>query len=219
MIVPASQKKKNTFERKCPLLISNIDAHQENDWRSSKIVTNIQIMLAHNFHSNILSFFTLSWIVVTVISLQCFNLSDHFHHITKPVRHLGVLKIWRELLQHIEIILLICLSEQFQFVSQRHRGFPFSITLYINGIMVARLSSCCEYRYAPGFQQGRKSCFRLIWLAGGIPCYRFDRRFHIIRWYVCGNVLKHTMNLICLDVRVSETNTAPASKWVPQTTG
>ncbi|XP_047197046.1 uncharacterized protein LOC124852351 [Hippoglossus stenolepis] len=38
--------------------------------------------------------------------------------------------------------------------------------------MVARISSCCEYRYAPGFQQGRKSCFRLSWLAGGIPCHR-----------------------------------------------
>ncbi|GLD54338.1 uncharacterized protein AKAME5_000697300 [Lates japonicus] len=63
-------------------------------------------------------------------------------------------------------------SEQFQFVSQRHRGYPFSATLYVNGIMVARISSCCEYRYAPGFQQGRKSCFRLAWLAGGVPCYR-----------------------------------------------
>ncbi|KAM8886292.1 uncharacterized protein AB9W97_013469 [Spinachia spinachia] len=63
-------------------------------------------------------------------------------------------------------------GEQFQFVSQRHRGFPFSATLYVNGIMAARISSCCEYRYAPGFQQGRRSCFRLAWLAGGMPCYR-----------------------------------------------
>lgn len=38
--------------------------------------------------------------------------------------------------------------------------------------MAARISSCCEYRYAPGFQQGRKSCFRLSWLTGGIPCHR-----------------------------------------------
>ncbi|XP_021180203.2 glutamate-rich protein 3 [Fundulus heteroclitus] len=67
---------------------------------------------------------------------------------------------------------LVTAGEQFQFVSQRHRGFPFSATLYVNGIMVARISSCCEYRYAPGFQQGRKSCFRLSWLAGGMPCYR-----------------------------------------------
>ncbi|XP_065804325.1 uncharacterized protein [Labrus bergylta] len=67
---------------------------------------------------------------------------------------------------------LVAAGEQFQFVSQRHRGFPFSTTLYVNGIMVARISSCCEYRYAPGFQQGRRSCFRLTWLAGGMPCYR-----------------------------------------------
>nr|XP_008274652.1 PREDICTED: glutamate-rich protein 3-like [Stegastes partitus] len=67
---------------------------------------------------------------------------------------------------------LVTPGEQFQFVSQRHRGYPFSATLYVNSIMVARISSCCEYRYAPGFQQGRKSCFRLAWLAGGIPCYR-----------------------------------------------
>ncbi|KAK5601985.1 hypothetical protein CRENBAI_018172 [Crenichthys baileyi] len=60
---------------------------------------------------------------------------------------------------------LVIAGEQFQFVSQRHRGFPFSATLYVNGIVVARISSCCEYRYAPGFQQGRKSCFRLNWLA------------------------------------------------------
>uniref|UniRef100_A0A3P8V7E5 DUF4590 domain-containing protein n=1 Tax=Cynoglossus semilaevis TaxID=244447 RepID=A0A3P8V7E5_CYNSE len=63
-------------------------------------------------------------------------------------------------------------GEQFQFISQRHRGYPFSATLYVNGIMVGRISSCCEYRYAPGFQQGKKSCFRLMWQAGGLPCYR-----------------------------------------------
>ncbi|KAK7934318.1 hypothetical protein WMY93_005214 [Mugilogobius chulae] len=63
-------------------------------------------------------------------------------------------------------------GEQFQFISQRHRGYPFSATFYVNGLMVARISSCCEYRYNPGFQQGKKSCFRLAWLAGGVPCYR-----------------------------------------------
>ncbi|XP_061674256.1 glutamate rich 3-like isoform X2 [Syngnathoides biaculeatus] len=63
-------------------------------------------------------------------------------------------------------------GDLFTFVSQRHRGFPFSASLYVNGMKVARLSSCCEYRYAPGFQQGKKSCFRLSWLTGGIPCHR-----------------------------------------------
>ncbi|KAK9974321.1 hypothetical protein ABG768_022425 [Culter alburnus] len=63
-------------------------------------------------------------------------------------------------------------GEQFQFTSQRHLGFPFSATIFVNGIMAARISSCCEYRYAPGFQQGRRSCFRLTRLNGGKPCYK-----------------------------------------------
>lgn len=42
-------------------------------------------MLAHNLHSNSLSFCTLSWIVVTVFSQQYFNQSDDFHHITKLI--------------------------------------------------------------------------------------------------------------------------------------
>ncbi|XP_070411325.1 glutamate rich 3-like [Nothobranchius furzeri] len=69
---------------------------------------------------------------------------------------------------------LVTPGDQFQFVSQRHRSHPFSATFYINGIVATRLSSCCEYRYAPGFQQGRKSCFRLTWLAGGMPCHRSE---------------------------------------------
>ncbi|XP_076854750.1 uncharacterized protein LOC143509829 [Brachyhypopomus gauderio] len=63
-------------------------------------------------------------------------------------------------------------GEQFQFTSQRHVGYPFSATFYVNGIMAGRISSCCEYRYTPGFQQGRKSCFQLSRLNGGKPCYK-----------------------------------------------
>ncbi|XDV20156.1 hypothetical protein PO909_025530 [Leuciscus waleckii] len=63
-------------------------------------------------------------------------------------------------------------GEQIQFTSQRHLGFPFSATIFVNGIMAARISSCCEYRYAPGFQQGRRSCFRLTRLNGGKPCFK-----------------------------------------------
>ncbi|KAM9821627.1 uncharacterized protein ACBT44_007139 isoform 4-T4 [Syngnathus typhle] len=67
---------------------------------------------------------------------------------------------------------LLTPGDQFQFISQRHRSFPFSASLYVDGIKVGRISSCCEYRYSPGFQQGKKSCFRLSWLAGGMPCHR-----------------------------------------------
>ncbi|KAL4646506.1 hypothetical protein GN956_G9393 [Arapaima gigas] len=63
-------------------------------------------------------------------------------------------------------------GDQFQFVSKRHQGVPFSVTMYVNGTVVARISSCCEYSYAPGVQQGRGSCFRVSRLSGGQPCPR-----------------------------------------------
>ncbi|KAM4663378.1 uncharacterized protein O3C94_011607 [Discoglossus pictus] len=63
-------------------------------------------------------------------------------------------------------------GESFQFISKRHYGFPFSASLYINGLIAARISSCCEYRYHVGFQQGRRGCFRIAELSGGTPCYR-----------------------------------------------
>ncbi|XP_075435641.1 uncharacterized protein LOC142472437 [Ascaphus truei] len=63
-------------------------------------------------------------------------------------------------------------GETFQFTSKRHYGFPFSASVYINGLIAARISACCEYRYHVGFQQGRRGCFRITQLCGGKPCYR-----------------------------------------------
>lgn len=121
--------------------------------------------------------------------MQRFLQSQHLYHLLhlshNPTHE--TFMVTATLRRPLSNIFSLCLSEQFQFVSRRHRGFPFSITLYLNGIMVARFSSCCEYRYAPGFQQGRKSSFRLIWLAGGIPCSRLDRSFRITCLYKCGN--------------------------------
>ncbi|XP_078083677.1 uncharacterized protein LOC144503048 [Mustelus asterias] len=62
--------------------------------------------------------------------------------------------------------------EQFQFASRRHFGFPFSATIYVNGMVAARISWCCEHKYPSGFQQGKLSCFRVIRVRGGTPCYR-----------------------------------------------
>ncbi|CAH2316682.1 glutamate-rich 3-like [Pelobates cultripes] len=63
-------------------------------------------------------------------------------------------------------------GETFQFLSKRQHGFPFSASVYINGLIVTRLSSCCEYRYHAGFQQGKRGCFRVTQISGGTPCYR-----------------------------------------------
>ncbi|XP_040264533.1 glutamate-rich protein 3 isoform X2 [Bufo bufo] len=64
-------------------------------------------------------------------------------------------------------------EERFSLVSRRHRGFPFSLTFYINGIQVDRLSSCCEYKHRKGARLGGKNgYFQFINIEGASPCYR-----------------------------------------------
>ncbi|XP_066181619.1 glutamate-rich protein 3 [Sylvia atricapilla] len=64
-------------------------------------------------------------------------------------------------------------GDTFQFISKRHLGFPFSLTFYLNGLQVERLSSCCEYRYQRCSQlRGTNSYFRVLHVTGAPPCYR-----------------------------------------------
>ncbi|XP_053326325.1 glutamate-rich protein 3 [Spea bombifrons] len=64
-------------------------------------------------------------------------------------------------------------GESFGLISRRHRGFPFSLTFYINGIQVDRLSSCCEYKHRKGARLGGKNGnFGFINVEGASPCYR-----------------------------------------------
>ncbi|XP_030063579.1 glutamate-rich protein 3 [Microcaecilia unicolor] len=64
-------------------------------------------------------------------------------------------------------------GESFQFTSRRHRGFPFSLTFYLNGLQVDRISSCCEYRHRRGARLGGKhGYFRFVSVEGASPCYR-----------------------------------------------
>ncbi|XP_069610608.1 glutamate-rich protein 3-like [Ranitomeya imitator] len=63
-------------------------------------------------------------------------------------------------------------ADTFHIISRRHYGFPFSASIYINGLIAARISWCCEYRQHVGFKQGRRGCFRITQLSGGQPCYR-----------------------------------------------
>ncbi|XP_023224435.1 glutamate-rich protein 3-like isoform X2 [Centruroides sculpturatus] len=61
----------------------------------------------------------------------------------------------------------------FTFVSRRHRGYPFSITIFIDGIRHFRLSTCCEYRYQRGSKLGgKRGQFTLIDVQGSKPCFR-----------------------------------------------
>ncbi|NXO49383.1 ERIC3 protein, partial [Aramus guarauna] len=64
-------------------------------------------------------------------------------------------------------------GEAFQFISKRHHGFPFSLTFFLNGIQVDRLSCCCEYkRQKHSRLGGRHGYFGFLNVEGASPCYR-----------------------------------------------
>ncbi|NXY43349.1 ERIC3 protein, partial [Ceuthmochares aereus] len=64
-------------------------------------------------------------------------------------------------------------GETFQFVSKRHHGFPFSLTFFLNGIQVDRLSCCCEYKHHKHTRLGgRRGYFGFLNVEGASPCYR-----------------------------------------------
>ncbi|XP_072107017.1 glutamate-rich protein 3, partial [Mobula birostris] len=64
-------------------------------------------------------------------------------------------------------------AERFEFVSRRHAGFPFSLTFFLNGLQVDRLSSCCEFRHHRGSRLGgRHPHFTILSVQGATPCYR-----------------------------------------------
>ncbi|XP_060934875.1 glutamate-rich protein 3 [Limanda limanda] len=67
----------------------------------------------------------------------------------------------------------LCEGESFQFLSRRHRGFPFSLTFFLNGLQVERLSSCCEFKHRKGSRLGgRHGHFGFVSVEGGSPCYK-----------------------------------------------
>ncbi|NXN21137.1 ERIC3 protein, partial [Nycticryphes semicollaris] len=64
-------------------------------------------------------------------------------------------------------------GETFQFVSKRHHGFPFSLTFFLNGMQVERLSCCCEYKHQKRSRLGgRHGYFGFLNVEGASPCYR-----------------------------------------------
>ena len=65
-------------------------------------------------------------------------------------------------------------TDQFTVTSKRHYGMPFGMSLYVNGLINCRISSCCEYKHKQGqvLGGGKSSAnFRLLKVEGGQPCY------------------------------------------------
>ncbi|KAM7317777.1 hypothetical protein ACRRTK_022514 [Alexandromys fortis] len=64
-------------------------------------------------------------------------------------------------------------KDTFQFISKRHHGFPFSLTFFLNGIQVNRLSSCCEYKHRRSSRLGgKRGYFGFVRVEKASPCYR-----------------------------------------------
>ncbi|CAL1593808.1 unnamed protein product [Knipowitschia caucasica] len=64
-------------------------------------------------------------------------------------------------------------GESFQFISRRHRGFPFSLTFFLNGLQVERLSSCCEFKHRKSSRiGGRHGHFAFSGVEAASPCYK-----------------------------------------------
>lgn len=64
-------------------------------------------------------------------------------------------------------------KETFQFVSKRHHGFPFSLTFFLNGIQVNRISSCCEFKHRKGSRLGgKRGYFGFVGVEKASPCYK-----------------------------------------------
>ncbi|XP_046865064.1 glutamate-rich protein 3-like isoform X2 [Xenia sp. Carnegie-2017] len=68
----------------------------------------------------------------------------------------------------------------FTFISRRHRGSPFGLTMYVDTIQDIRLSSCCEYKHKPGHILGGKNGhFHFVNVEGAAPCYRCQIAFSV----------------------------------------
>lgn len=76
---------------------------------------------------------------------------------------------------------LSVVTETFQFVSKRHHGFPFSLTFFLNGMQVDRLSCCCEYKHQKRSRRGgRHRYFGFLSVEGASPCYRYEGKYTLL---------------------------------------
>lgn len=69
----------------------------------------------------------------------------------------------------------IFLLELFSFESRRHSDYPFALGFYINGVIVNRLSVCCEARFKKEVQiGGKRGLFSIISVEKPRPCRRYS---------------------------------------------
>ncbi|XP_032551830.1 glutamate-rich protein 3 isoform X4 [Chiroxiphia lanceolata] len=95
-------------------------------------------------------------------------------------------------------------GETFQFISKRHHGFPFSLTFFLNGMQVHRLSCCCEYKHQRRSRlRSRNRYFRFLNVEGASPCYRciiamgLDKKLSLPKRNIEYRVEKHVGSWEC----------------------
>ncbi len=65
--------------------------------------------------------------------------------------------------------------DEFTFKSHRLLDTPFTIAIYINGIIDSRISTCCEQGYLKQRNlRSKRTAFQLLFVDGGTPCYTYD---------------------------------------------
>ncbi|CAF3685342.1 unnamed protein product [Rotaria sp. Silwood1] len=70
-------------------------------------------------------------------------------------------------------------GDEFTFNSRRHSDYPFGLSLYIQGLIDSRISTCCEYKHRHGVRLGgERGHFAIISVEGSKPCIkcRFEKQ-------------------------------------------
>ncbi|KAH9489952.1 Glutamate-rich protein 3 [Bulinus truncatus] len=63
-------------------------------------------------------------------------------------------------------------GETFSFISKRHTGYPFALTIYIDGKADCRVSTCCEYHHQGIKLFGKNGHFCFEKVSDADPCYK-----------------------------------------------
>ncbi|XP_046560992.1 glutamate-rich protein 3-like isoform X2 [Haliotis rubra] len=92
--------------------------------------------------------------------------TDNRQNVTVEQQHCGgnTLTVFKGLIEP---------GSTFSFTSKRHRGYPFSLTLYVDGRQDARVSTCCEFGHSKKVRLGAKQGhFSFVGIKGMNPCYK-----------------------------------------------
>ncbi|XP_048251071.1 glutamate-rich protein 3-like isoform X8 [Haliotis rufescens] len=92
--------------------------------------------------------------------------TDNRHDVSVEQQHCGgnTLTVFKGLIEP---------GSKFSFTSKRHRGYPFSLTLYVDGRQDARVSTCCEFGHSKKVRLGAKQGhFSFVVIKGMNPCYK-----------------------------------------------